>query len=137
LYPSVPCAWWSWYTTQHARQGYSVVINLLPDSHQFALAGEAEITREHALGYHHIPVDFAAPTQESYSAFERTLDAVDAQQRVYVHCAANMRVSAFLAIYGIKRWGWSVERAERLIAEVWEPNEAWSAFIGAHVAWAR
>jgi uncharacterized protein (TIGR01244 family) len=119
---------------QIAREGYRAVINLLPDAHQHALQHEAELVRERALAYHYIPVEFAAPTRDNYAAFERALDALVHEQRVYVHCAANMRVSAFMAIYGTKRLGWSRERAARLIAEVWEPNEIWRAFIAAQIA---
>jgi protein tyrosine phosphatase (PTP) superfamily phosphohydrolase (DUF442 family) len=118
---------------QIAREGYSAVINLLPDVHQHALQNEAELVRGRALAYHHIPVDFAAPTRADYSAFERVLSGLDQTQRVYVHCAANMRVSAFMAIYGIKHLGWSAERAARLVAEVWEPNELWRSFISAQL----
>jgi protein tyrosine phosphatase (PTP) superfamily phosphohydrolase (DUF442 family) len=114
---------------QIAREGYSALINLLPAAHQHALASEAELAHQHALAYHHIPVDFAAPTSTSYDAFERALDGIAPTQRVFVHCAANMRVSAFLAIYGTRRFGWSRERAARLIAEVWEPNEVWRSFL--------
>lgn len=118
---------------QMAREGYSALINLLPDTHQHALAHEAELAGRHALAYHHIPVDFAAPTSASYSAFEQALDGIAQDQRVFVHCAANMRVSAFLAIYGTKRFGWTRERAEQLIAEVWEPNEVWRNFLAAQL----
>ena len=118
---------------QMAREGYSTLINLLPDTHQHALTREAELAGQHALAYHYIPVDFAAPTSERYSAFERALDGVAHDRRVYVHCAANMRVSAFMAIYGVKRFGWSKERAARLIAEVWQPNEVWSRFLEAQL----
>ncbi|HTU60698.1 MAG TPA: hypothetical protein VMF89_19735, partial [Polyangiales bacterium] len=88
---------------------------------------------QHALAYHYIPVDFAAPTHETYSAFESAFDSVAPDQRVYVHCAANMRVSAFMAIYGVKRLGWSRARAAQLIAEVWQPNEVWSRFLEAQL----
>jgi len=114
---------------QMAREGYGTVINLLPDTHQHALANEAELVHRHALAYHHIPVDFSKPSRASYEAFEQALNGVASDQRVYVHCAANMRVSAYLAIYGRKRMAWSTARATRLIAEVWEPNEIWRKFI--------
>lgn len=117
-----------------ARQGYSGVINLLPDESPHALAREAELVQKQALAYHHIPVDFAAPSEENYAAFERSLDGFQHDQRVYVHCAANMRVSVFMAIYGARRFGWSPTRAAQHVAEVWEPNEVWREFLTAHLA---
>lgn len=119
---------------QIAREGYSAVINLLPDTHQHALANEAELVHQHALAYHYIPVEFGTPTLESYETFERALDGLGSEQRVYIHCAANMRVSAFVAIYGTRRLGWSVARAAQLIAEVWEPNEVWRRFLDAQLS---
>jgi protein tyrosine phosphatase (PTP) superfamily phosphohydrolase (DUF442 family) len=101
----------------------------LPDASPHALPDEAELARQRALAYHHIPVDFSAPSAENYAAFERALDSFASEQRVYVHCAANMRVSAFIAIYGTRRFGWSLARAEQHIAEVWEPNPVWRAFL--------
>lgn len=114
---------------QIAREGYSVVINLLPDSSPHALVNEAELVRAQALEYHHIPVDFAGPTPANYAAFEQTMDGLAPSERVYVHCAANMRVSAFMAIYGRERLGWTAARAAQHIAEVWEPNEVWRTFV--------
>lgn len=64
---------------------------------------------------------------------DRALDAFDQTQRVYVHCAANMRVSVFTAIYGTRRMGWSKARAAEHIAEVWEPDEIWRAFLSAQL----
>lgn len=117
-----------------ARQGYAGVINLLPDSSPHALADEAQLVQQQALAYDHIPVDFAAPTADDYDAFERALDGFRHDQRVFVHCAANMRVSVFMAIYGSRRFGWSPARAAQHIAEVWKPNEPWQAFLRAQLA---
>lgn len=122
---------------QMAGEGYGALINLLPDSNPHALAHEAELAQKHALAYHHIPVDFAAPTSADYDAFEATLNSFGADQRVYVHCAANWRVSAFIAIYGTRHLGWTPARAAEHIAEVWEPNEVWRAFLDSQLAQAR
>lgn len=116
-----------------ARKGYAGVINLLPEDNPHALAGEAGLVRAQGLQYHGIPVDFAAPSADDYQAFERTLDGLGEGQKVYIHCAANMRVSAFVAVYGTRRLGWSTERAAQHIAEVWEPNPVWRAFLDAHL----
>ena len=50
-------------------EGYDTVINLLPDSSEYAIAGEADIVGEHGLNYVYIPVDFAAPTGADLGAF--------------------------------------------------------------------
>jgi len=50
-------------------------------------------------------------------------------KRVYVHCAANMRVSTFLALYRILRLGWEREAAFRNVYLIWTPDERWQSFI--------
>ena len=47
------------------------------------------------------------------------------REPVWVHCAANWRVSAFVALYGQRRLGWSTGQADELVSGIWEPTEAW------------
>jgi protein tyrosine phosphatase (PTP) superfamily phosphohydrolase (DUF442 family) len=84
--------------------------------------------RSLGLDYVHIPVQFAAPKQGELLAF---FDAMDArtEEKVWVHCAANYRVTAFLGLYRMIRQGWPRERAFELMDGLWKPNEVWSAFI--------
>jgi uncharacterized protein (TIGR01244 family) len=117
---------------QMAQEGYAGLINLLPDDNKSALEKESELAAAQGLVYHHIPVDFSAPTTADYHAFERALRSFGEEQKVYVHCAANMRASVFVAIYGTRCMDWSTERARSHIAEVWEPNPVWLAFLSAH-----
>jgi hypothetical protein len=49
--------------------------------------------------------------------------------RVFVHCAANYRVSSFVSLYGQATLGWSQAQAEAHIRRLWEPNAVWAAFI--------
>jgi hypothetical protein len=48
---------------------------------------------------------------------------------VFVHCAANYRVSAFVSIYGELRLGWTPAEAEAHARRLWSPNEVWLAFL--------
>jgi protein tyrosine phosphatase (PTP) superfamily phosphohydrolase (DUF442 family) len=115
------------------RQGYAGVINLLPDESPHALAGESTLVRGGGLAYHYIPVDFGAPSEAAYRAFEEAMEGFGSGPSIYVHCAANMRVSAFMAVYGKQCLGWSVDRARAHVAEVWKPDEVWSAFLDEHL----
>jgi len=58
----------------------------------------------------------------------------DQGRRLWVHCAANYRVSAFLGLYRVIKQGWGRERAFELMRGLWEPNEVWSSFIEAMLA---
>jgi protein tyrosine phosphatase (PTP) superfamily phosphohydrolase (DUF442 family) len=117
-----------------AAAGYEVVINLaLHDDPRYALKDEASIVRGLGIEYIHIPVQFGAPTKHDLAQF---FDAMDRSKgrRVWVHCAANMRVTAFLGLYRQLREGWPEERAFALMRDVWQPNQVWSSFIAAQVA---
>jgi len=116
-----------------AEAGYRCIIDLLPADNRHALAGERGIAERHGLSYQHIPVDFAAPSSESFDAFVQAMQGA-AGEKVWVHCAANMRVTAFMAAYGRRHLGWTQERAVELIAEVWQPDAVWQAFLERHAA---
>jgi hypothetical protein len=73
-------------------------------------------------------VDFAAPSQGDFDQFAAAMDA-GADQKVWVHCAANYRVSAFVSLYNQMRRDWSLEQANALVAQLWQPNEIWSSFM--------
>ncbi len=111
------------------RAGYEVVINLLPDESEYATAGEAGIVEELGMEYVYIPVDFAAPTKENYADFAARLKAFRGK-RVYAHCAANWRVSSFVALYGERELGWTRSAADALIEKAWgQPDAVWTAFL--------
>src|SRR5438046_5273235 len=94
-----------------AAAGYNVIINLaLHDDPRYSLPDEATSVRALGLEYVHIPVQFGAPSE---SDLERFFEAMEqyATERIWVHCAANMRVSAFLGLYRTLRQGWQDPQA--------------------------
>jgi len=111
-----------------AQAGYEVVINLGLLDPRYCLADEAGLTRSLGMAYHHIPVDFQAPRREALNEFFRVRDA-SRDRRVFVHCAANYRVSSFVALYGQARLGWSAAKGDAHIRRVWQPNDTWQRFI--------
>ena len=112
-----------------AAAGYQVVINLaLHDDPRYSLTDEASCVNALGMEYIHIPVQFARPTQADLDQFFAAMDA-SKSKRVWVHCAANMRVSAFVGLYRLRE-GWDQKEAFALMNEIWQPNEVWSAFIG-------
>jgi len=54
--------------------------------------------------------------------------------RLFHHCAANMRVSTFLALYRILALGWPRAAALAEMAAIWQPNAQWQAFIEQQLA---
>jgi len=112
------------------HEGYDAVINLLPDTHEHAVASEARVVEDQGLNYVYIPVDFDAPTRADFESFAEALDAL-AGQKVHVHCASNYRVSAFYSLYALRKGLCSEADADQLVHDVWDPSTypAWHAFI--------
>lgn len=112
-----------------AVAGYDTVVNLgLHDDKRYALPDEASTVRNVGMEYVHIPVRFDNPTRDDLIAFTSAMQSRSGR-KVWVHCAANMRVTAFLGLYRVLHQGWEVERAFELMNDVWKSNPAWEAFI--------
>lgn len=113
-----------------ASQGYEVLVNLLPDTHDHAVPNEQDIVASQGLEYIYIPVDFNRPEQSDFKKFAEVLDRVQ-QKTVHVHCAANYRVSAFYALYEFSHGRWDAEQAMAFMQSTWQPMDhpGWSEFI--------
>ena len=110
------------------ESGFEAVINLALPTSDNALANEGSVVTGLGMSYVHIPVDFKAPTRHDFRAFCRVMDAFD-DRPVFVHCAANMRVSAFVFLYRVLCQQVPVSVAERDLYAIWQPDEIWSQFI--------
>jgi protein tyrosine phosphatase (PTP) superfamily phosphohydrolase (DUF442 family) len=108
--------------------GFEAVINLALPTSDNALAHEGGIVTRLGLAYVHLPVNFEAPASRDFQAFRRVLDAFE-DRRVFVHCAMNMRVSAFMFLYRVLHEKVAVAEAERDLHAIWQPDETWSRFI--------
>lgn len=108
--------------------GFDAVINLALPTSDNALAQEGSIVTGLGMSYVHIPVDFKAPTAQDFRTFCRMMEAFEGR-RVFVHCAANMRVSAFVFLYRVLLQRVPESEAEKDLRAIWEPNDVWSRFI--------
>jgi protein tyrosine phosphatase (PTP) superfamily phosphohydrolase (DUF442 family) len=110
------------------ESGYQVVVNLaLPESAN-ALPDEKQIVETQGMQYVHIPVLWEKPTIENVTDFFNTMES-NADKKVFVHCAANMRVSAFMYLYRRLHENISDEDAKKDLNQIWVPNEIWQKFI--------
>ena len=112
-----------------AEAGYRVVINLaLHDDPRYSLKDERASVESLGMRYIHIPVQFKSPTHDDLQKF---FDAMDEHrdERIWLHCAANMRVSCFFGLYQVIREGLPQEQAFDVMDSVWEPDEVWTAFM--------
>lgn len=110
------------------QAGYEVVVNLALSTSTNAIPDEAEIVESVGMSYVHIPVEWENPTLEDIQRFFATLQA-NADKRVFVHCAMNMRVSAFMYLYRRLQQQVDEDAARRSLEEIWTPNPTWERFI--------
>jgi protein tyrosine phosphatase (PTP) superfamily phosphohydrolase (DUF442 family) len=112
-----------------AHDGFGVVINLaLHTDPRYSLQNEPGLVQALGMSYIHIPVAFEAPQETDLLAF---FDAMEKRQeeKIFLHCAANMRVSAFLGLYKAIKRNEPKEQAFSLMKTIWEPNPVWASFI--------
>ena len=108
--------------------GYEAVINLALPTSDNAIANEGSIVTRLGMSYFHIPVNFQNPTPQDFQTFCGLMNTLR-NRRVFVHCAANMRVSAFVFLYRVLRLGVPRDEAERDLIAIWEPDEIWARFF--------
>ena len=113
-----------------AAEGITCVINLVPSENQSALANEGAIVQALGMKYQHIPVDWAAPKDDDFAAFDAALHAT-ADDKVLIHCAANFRVTAFYSLFALKHLGWTADQAAEFRSIIWQGSDypVWEAFI--------
>jgi protein tyrosine phosphatase (PTP) superfamily phosphohydrolase (DUF442 family) len=112
-----------------AAAGFSTVINLaLHDDPRYSLLDEAGIVHASGMAYVHIPVQFSAPTEANLLEFFAAMDAHEGE-KIWLHCAANFRVSAFIGLYRVIRQGAERTSAFALMDSLWQADEVWSSFI--------
>lgn len=110
------------------KAGYAAVINLaMPTSAGF-IADEGAIVQGLGMDYHYLGVPWNAPTAEHFAEFCQWMTQWDGQ-KVFIHCAANKRVSAFMYLYRMLVKGENAELALADMQAIWQPNEIWSEFI--------
>ncbi|MFA6053494.1 MAG: protein tyrosine phosphatase family protein [Methylobacter sp.] len=127
---------WLWTSGQLSEKditclpalGIEAVINLALPTSSNALPGEAEFIAQQGIAYIHIPVEWERPELHRLDQFFGTLRAFEGC-KIWVHCAKNMRVSAFIYLYRRLCLAESEEASAHPMQEVWVPNETWQAFI--------
>ncbi|HEY9694745.1 MAG TPA: protein tyrosine phosphatase family protein [Oculatellaceae cyanobacterium] len=107
---------------------YQVVINLALFDSPNALPNEESIVKSLGMEYIHIPVIWENPTIEDMTRFFSVIKNFSNKQ-IFIHCAANKRVSAFIYLYRIIHQGLNKEEAQKDLHRIWIPNERWQNFI--------
>ncbi len=114
-----------------AAEGFKTIINLATINPDRSLADEAGLVRSLGMAYHHIPVEWENPQESDFAAFETVMQEQPAG-KILIHCAANFRVTAFYALYAMKRLGWTETQADEFRASIWAGSDypIWEKFVG-------
>ena len=110
--------------------GFQTVINLaMPDSPN-ALTNEGAIITALGMTYIHIPVPWQSPSLNDLKKFLAFMKALESQ-KVFVHCAANYRASAFTNRYLRLMTPATEEESMTPILEQWLPqmDTNWKAIL--------
>lgn len=109
--------------------GFEVVINLAPADEE-RNGSEGFLVTQAGMTYIQIPVSWKNPAPRDLQLFFDVMEA-NKDRKVYVHCFANMRVSAFVYLYRTLALGESEMVARADMEKIWDPNsqEQWSSFI--------
>lgn len=111
-----------------ANEGFEVVINLALYSSSSAIKSENEIVTNLNMSYIHIPVDFEKPKISDLKLFLNILQALGAN-KVWIHCAKNYRVSAFMYVYHKYILRTPFEEIDLSIFEKWQPSLVWQELM--------
>ena len=116
--------------TDAAQRGVEIIINLAPHEVSNALPGETELVSSLGMQYINIPVIWNTPTKDGLDRFIDVMDA-NKDKRILVHCQANFRATAFVALYRILQQGWNAEDAMAGMHQIWDAEDypIWKMFI--------
>ena len=110
-------------------EGYEVVVNLAA-ANRSRNGEEGFLVAESGLTYVHIPVDWENPQLSDVETFFDVMAAIEGR-KIFVHCFANMRASAFVYLYRTLVGGVPEAEARAVMDQVWDPAEyeQWGALV--------
>lgn len=111
-----------------ANEGFEVVINLALCNASNAIENEDKVVTSLGMSYFHIPVDFENPKKSDLKLFINTLQALGAN-KVWVHCAKNYRVTAFMYVYHKYVLRTPFEEINLSMFDLWSPDKKWQELM--------
>ena len=109
-------------------EGFEIVINLALSTATNALENEDKIVTQLGMTYIHIPVDFENPQVSEVKQFLNIMQSL-AANKVFVHCAMNYRVSAFMYVYHKYILQTPFEQVDLSLIEEFMPDEKWQGIM--------
>ncbi|MGH8491490.1 MAG: protein tyrosine phosphatase family protein [Moraxellaceae bacterium] len=116
-----------------AGTGVKHVINLALPTSDNAVSDEGARLTGQGINYVQLPVIWENPQPEKFTLFAQILWAMR-DEAVLVHCACNMRASAFVFLYRVLHESVPLHEAVLLMHAVWKPEGVWRDFITTQLA---
>ena len=107
---------------------YQVVINLALPTSENALPNEKQSVEYLGMEYINIPIEFDKPQVKEFKYFCQIVTEHQ-HKKIFIHCAANLRVSAFMYLYRQIYQGISQKEAVIDLEKIWKPNPTWQQLI--------
>jgi len=106
--------------------GFTHVISLIPGDH----SKEDSIVTSLGMTFTQIEVIWKEPTVVNVQNYFSDMKKYSGK-KVFLHCQANMRASAFMFLYRTTQLGVKTEEASKLMYEIWNPkeNKKWDLLI--------
>ena len=111
-----------------AQARYEVVLNLATSRSTNALANEGILVTDLGLVYVQIPVLWEQPTLKDVALFFQVMRSFK-DQKVWVHCAKNMRVSCFIYLWQKYELNLPEDQARQPMEQIWQPTGVWQTLI--------
>jgi protein tyrosine phosphatase (PTP) superfamily phosphohydrolase (DUF442 family) len=111
-----------------AHVGFEVVVNLALHDAEYSLPDERRTAETLGMRYRHIPVVWECPVRADLERFLEVMGEL-AGKRLFIHCAANKRVSVFMALYRRLRQDWTPDSTMPDVRAIWEPDAVWQQFM--------
>ena len=109
-------------------EGFEVVINLALCNASNAIENEDKVVTNLGMSYFHIPVNFENPKASDLKLFINVMQSLGAN-KVWVHCAKNYRVSAFMYVYHKYVLKTPFENIDLSIFNIWNPDKSWQELM--------
>ena len=117
--------------TEIKAQGFTTIVNLALTDASNHLPNEDRICLELGLDYIQVPLLWECPSSSGALFVIDLIDHLVQEQKVWVHCAQNMRASSLIFLYRQFYMGMDLAEADALLENVWQPNETWTGLIHA------
>lgn len=111
-----------------AEAGFEVVVNLALHDAEYSLPDECKTVESLGMRYIHIPVVWERPTCDDLEKYFAVMQEL-ANKHIFVHCAANKRVSVFMALYRVRQQAWLPDVTMPDVLAIWEPDSVWKDFM--------